>query len=86
MINRGIIVITIAILTSYCNPNSDRRRAEEKVEKEQLNLALIADKLVERMDLQAGERALLVMQPGRFDALIPILEELITAKGANYLG
>lgn len=46
----------------------------------------IANKLVERANLQAGEKVLLVGLPGDFDALILLLKEKITASGAEDLG
>ena len=51
-----------------------------------LDFNAISEKLIERMDLQEGEKVLLVATPGRFDALIPLLKEKITAKGAIDLG
>ena len=51
-----------------------------------LNWQAIADKLVERSQLQAGEQVLLVGHPGRFDPLIPLLKAGIEKAGASYLG
>ncbi len=48
--------------------------------------ATVANVLVERMQLQPGERVLLVAIPGRSDALIPALRQRIVASGATDLG
>ena len=47
---------------------------------------VVAGALVARMQLQAGERILLVAVPGRSDALIPELRERIRAAGGQDLG
>lgn len=47
---------------------------------------VIADKLLERMDLQAGERVMMVGKPGVFDPLVPLLRKRITAAQAEDLG
>jgi aminopeptidase len=46
----------------------------------------IAEVLLARLDLQPGERVLLVGLPGRFDPLVPRLREGFTAAGAVELG
>ncbi len=51
-----------------------------------LNWKAIADKLVERSDLQPGQQVLLVAAPGRFDSLVVALEHSIMQTGAAYLG
>lgn len=48
--------------------------------------ATIANVLVTRMQLQPGERVLLVAIPGRSDALLPALRQRIVAAGATELG
>lgn len=57
----------------------------ESVERK-LDWDAIADKLVERMDLQPGERVLLVAQPGRFDSLVMLLRQRIESKQGKFLG
>ena len=53
----------------------------------ELDFEAISDMLVARMDLQPGERVLLVGRPGgRWDALVPLLREGIAAAGAVDLG
>jgi len=51
-----------------------------------LNFKAITDLLLERMDLQEGEKVLLVGSPGRFDLLIEALSNRIINSGADYLG
>ena len=45
-----------------------------------------AAKVVSRMDLQKGERVLLVGVPGQADALVPLLREAVRAAGGTDLG
>ena len=47
---------------------------------------LIADKLIERSQLQPDEQIILVAQPGRFDQLVPFIKAGIEKAGASYLG
>lgn len=42
--------------------------------------------LMRRMNLEPGEKVLLVASPGRFDAMIPLLKEKIIASKSEYLG
>ena len=52
-----------------------------------LNLAAISELLLDRMALQPGERVLLVGRGGdRWDALVPLLREGVSAAGATDLG
>ena len=46
----------------------------------------IADKLMERSNLQPGENVMIIAMPGEFDPLVPLLSDKITKSGANYLG
>ena len=46
----------------------------------------LGNKLIERMDLQAGESVFLLAKPGQFDALIPVLRKMVAEKGAVDLG
>jgi hypothetical protein len=47
---------------------------------------VLANVLLDRLDLQPGERVLLVAAPGRFDPLIPLVREGVAAAGAEDLG
>jgi len=46
----------------------------------------VSDNLIERMNLQLGERVLLIAEPGRFDSLVTLLTDKIKSRQANYLG
>jgi hypothetical protein len=56
------------------------------VQSSTLDWEAISNKLIERMDLQKGERVLLVAKRGRFDTLISLLQNKIKSKNAEYLG
>lgn len=51
-----------------------------------LDWEAIADKLQERMDIQPGERVILVGQPGPFDALVPLIRDRIARAQGEDLG
>lgn len=53
---------------------------------QQPDVAAIAQQILARADLQAGERVLLVARPGRFDGLIAHLRDGILRAGATDLG
>lgn len=77
------IFLALASIMAICTPHSD----EDKVSSDtHLDYTAIANKIIERCDLQAGEQVLLVGQPGRFDPLIPLLKNAIENAGAVYLG
>lgn len=77
------IFLALASVMAICTPHPE----EDKVETDaHLDWTAIADKIIERSKLQAGEQVLLVGQPGRFDPLIPFLKNGIETAGAVYLG
>ncbi len=51
-----------------------------------LDFELLAQVLMERMDLQPGERVLMVGKPGDFNPLVEQLKKHIVKDGATYLG
>src|SRR5688572_16385205 len=51
-----------------------------------IDTALVATSLISRMQLQRGERVLLIGVRGRMDALMPALRQRIAAAGATDLG
>jgi len=53
---------------------------------QRLDWQAIADKLVQQMALQPGERVLLLAAPGQFEALIPTLRLAVTRAGGVDLG
>lgn len=46
----------------------------------------MSNKLMDRSNLVAGEKVILMAQPGSFDPLVPLLAEKINKAGAIYLG
>ena len=46
----------------------------------------IAERITQRMDLQAGERVFLLGRPGQFDGLVPALRAAVTEAGGADLG
>ncbi|HXV85395.1 MAG TPA: aminopeptidase, partial [Gemmatimonadales bacterium] len=62
------------------------RRAERRPGGQALDWQRLAEALVTRMDLQRGERVLLVAHPGPFDPLIPVLRGAITRAGGTVVG
>ena len=70
-----------------CAPESADDTTAAAADAPGLDLQAIAGMLVERMDLQPGERVLLVGQGGgRWDALVPLLREGVVAAGGVDLG
>ncbi|MYC90452.1 MAG: hypothetical protein F4X15_03190 [Gemmatimonadetes bacterium] len=71
-----------------CAPESaDDAQAATPAAEPGLDLEAVAGMLVARMDLQPGERVLLVGQGGgRWDALVPLLREGVAAAGGVDLG
>lgn len=71
-----------------CAPESaDDAPSAQPAAEPGLDLQAIAGMLVARMDLQPGERVLLVGRGGgRWDALVPLLREGVTAAGGIDLG
>src|SRR5262249_12662353 len=51
-----------------------------------LDHSAIAERIVRQLDLQPGEKVLLVTQPGAFDALVPHLRYAVVKAGGVDLG
>jgi hypothetical protein len=51
-----------------------------------IDFRTVTNNLLERLDLEAGERVLLVGVPGRFDPIVPLLRAGFVAVGAEDLG
>lgn len=73
--------LILAILSNCQTPSK-----ESVTTPSYLNWQAIAEKLLERSQLQEGEQVLLVGQPGQFDPLVPLLKAGIEKVGATYLG
>lgn len=76
----GLFLI-LAMLSSCQTPSKESATTTSN-----LNWQAIAEKLLERSQLQQGEQVLLVGQPGQFDSLVPLLKVGIEKAGATYLG
>jgi Thermophilic metalloprotease (M29) len=76
--------ILILSVTISCN----KKPAEKAfvLHSSELDLKAIADKTMERMDIQPGEKVFMVGMPNEFDSLIVFLSDKITAAGGSYLG
>lgn len=75
--------ILIFLSLASCQTNQKEAKTEPD---DYLAWEAIADKLIERSQLQSGEQILLVAQPGQFDPLVPFLKKAIEGKGASYIG
>jgi hypothetical protein len=85
----------VAVLAAGCEEGSDAERLPAsgaadvpgpRAVVDELDFGLMADVLLERLDLQPEERVLLVGSPGRFNPLVPLLREGVAAAAADDLG
>ena len=72
-------------LLSGCEPGPSPA-PEPDVEPVALDYDALAERLLERLALQPGERVLLVAMPGSFDAMVPTFRGGVAAAGATDLG
>jgi hypothetical protein len=91
----AFVVFLVATLAAGCEEGSDAgrlpaSRAEDgpspRAVADEPDFGLMAEVLLERLDLQPEERVLLVGSPGRFDPLVPLLREGVAAAEADDLG
>lgn len=66
--------------------DKSERVADSMPDKAELNWEALAAKLIERMDLNAGERVLLVAKPGLFDEMMPLLATKVAEQKGVFLG
>ncbi len=74
------------LLISFCWSACQKKEGSTFQIKSFPDWEAIANKLLERSDLEAGEKVILMAQPGSFDSLIFLLAKLIHETGAIYLG
>ena len=89
MIHRLTATLSVLSLVLFfaCTSNPKDEKSEgENPEQKGLNFEAMADLIMERMDLQPGEKVLLVATPGRFDPMVAALNEKITNSPGEYLG
>ncbi len=79
----SILGIFIVLMALSCQTQTKNENIQNEG---YLNWEAIANKLVERSQLQAGEQVLLVAEPGKFEPLVPFLRTGIEQAGATYLG
>lgn len=77
-----IFILFLAIIGLF----SCESEQNHQVPPANLNWEAIANKIAERMDLQAEEKVVLLARPGRFDPLIPLLRTKIANAGGVDLG
>jgi leucyl aminopeptidase (aminopeptidase T) len=79
-------MVFVAALAAGCDSSSGDGGQPSPVGGEGIDFPRVAEILLERLDLQPGERVLLVGLPGRFDPLFPLLREGVAAAAAEDLG
>lgn len=82
----SLFLLLFLLLACQNNETTDEATTEVITAPTLFDWPGIADQLLARIDLQAGEKVLLVGQTGEFDPLIPLLRERISAAGAEDLG
>ncbi len=81
------LAIGLSFALAACGPEREGGGAAMTGAAPTLDFEAISAMLIGRMDLQPGERVLLVGQPGsRWDAIVPLLRERVAAAGAVDLG
>ena len=84
---RSALSVVVATLLVTCGPADANLDSEDDLgDGESLDFEAIGLALLERMELQQGERLLLVGAPGRFNPLVPILLDGATEAGTTSLG
>lgn len=77
------ILLSLLFLTVGCQP---KEQNADVIVEFSFDWKAIGKVLITQMNLEPGERVVLVAQPGQFDPLVPVLKEGIENKGAIYLG
>ena len=80
----GSAVLGLSLFAG-CGPSSEPALAGGD-ESTALDFDALAERLLERLALQPGERVLLVALPGRFDPMVPTFRAGVAAAGATDLG
>ena len=74
------------MLLPFCSCEQKTSSPPEAEQAKGLDMNKIGNLLMERMNVQAGEKVLLVGIPGSFDPLVDQLADKITKAGGSYLG
>jgi hypothetical protein len=82
--------LLLLIITFSCQSSNERgNQSDEDVpERDEfaLNFKALSTAIMERANLQPGERVVLVARPGEFDSLVLLLKQQISDTNAEYLG
>lgn len=86
----AVFVFSFLAALGLYSCQSDQKNSEsntsENVPPANLNWEAISDKIAERMDIQSGEKVILLTRAGRFDPLIPLLRTKVEEAGGMDLG
>ena len=83
MKTRLISVIQAIILLAVF---SCQKKSAEVTSKLPLDWEALSDKIIERSQVQPGERVIMIALPGDFDPLVQLLSEKFPERGAEFLG
>ena len=80
------IVIVALILMVSCQQKETTTEGTVDTTAFHLDMDAMSTMLMRRMNLEPGEKVLLVASPGKFDAMIPLIKEKVAAANGEYLG
>ncbi|HMG89380.1 MAG TPA: aminopeptidase [Chryseolinea sp.] len=82
------IITTLAVLTllAACQKKEAATETTTDTTIFRLDWEAMSTMLIRRMNIEPGEKILIVASPGRFDAMIPLLKEKIETSKGEYLG
>jgi leucyl aminopeptidase (aminopeptidase T) len=82
----SIGIFFVLLLALSCQKKAEQQETVVETAPFSFDWDAMSTMLMRRMNLERGEKVLLVASPGRFDALVPLLKEKIQAAGGEYLG
>lgn len=86
MSRNNLSLVLIGFLLAIAFVSCQTKQTPQRKPATALDFRAIAELLVQRSGIQAGEKVLIVAQPGRFDSLVSVLEQVVAKTGAVYLG
>ncbi|MEP5611452.1 MAG: hypothetical protein ABJP45_04350, partial [Cyclobacteriaceae bacterium] len=81
--SKAPVFLLLLFLAACSMPSKNEEIAQDP---NKLDFEALADLLMQRMNLQVGEKVLLVGAPGQFDPLVAALNDRITNSPGEYLG
>ena len=81
----SVLVATLLIMES-CQKKETQLESSAGTTMFRLDWEAMTTVLMQRMNIESGEKVLVVASPGRFDEMIPLIREKILAAKGNYLG